>query len=82
MEISMGIRGKRFVKFVRAKLRQRKGEIDGFKDIDFSRELGVEYDTLKRWLKATEVDRLDLDNLFVFVKKYPDEFIRFMEQDD
>lgn len=75
----MGKRGKRFVSFLKLKLRQRKGEVDDYRDTDFARELGLEYSTLKRWLGEASVERVDIDNLFPILKKYGDEFIRYME---
>lgn len=78
MDLIMGTRGKRFVAFLKLKLRQRKGEIDGYKDADLARELKVEYGTLKRWLKAGSVDRLDLDNYWSVADLFDPEFTAYM----
>jgi hypothetical protein len=79
MEITMGITGERFVQFLRLKLRERKGRYDNYRDKDFARELGVEYDTLLRWLRSTSIERIDMDNLFAVKRLFGDEFLDYLE---
>lgn len=81
MEIDMGSRGELFVQFLKAKLRERKGSIDGYNDADFARELGIEYETVKRWLRSKSVKRMDLDNLLAVEDLFKDEFARFIRQE-
>lgn len=80
MDLLMGIRGERFVRFLRAKLRERKGKIDGYNDTDFAKELHVEYETLKGWIRKgrKSVDRLDLENYFAVEDALGAEFTNYI----
>lgn len=78
MVLIMGVRGARFVAFLKLKLRQRKGSIDGYNDADFARELKVEYPTFKRWLRKGSADRLDLDHYYAVEDLFGDEFKNYM----
>jgi len=79
MELIMSVHGERFVEFLKAKLRERKGRIDGYKDTHFAVELGVEYTTLKRWLALKSVERIDIENYFSIEAVFKDEFTNFMK---
>lgn len=76
----MGIRGERFVRYLRWELRQRKGKIDGYSDFDFSKDLKVEYETFKGWIRKgrVSVDRLDLDNYLAVEDALGQDFSRYM----
>lgn len=78
MEIIMSERGKRFIKFLKMKLRERKGAVDGYDDADFAAEVGIEYKTMKRWLAAKDLKRIDIDNYWVVEEKYQGELKNFM----
>lgn len=79
MEMDMGLRGERFVEFLKRKLREKKGQIDGYKDTNFAAELSIEYTTLKRWLTSRSVDRIDIDNYFLIEEKYGKEFTDYLK---
>jgi hypothetical protein len=79
MDIIMGSRGERFVQFLKQKRRERRGADDDFDDVQFAKELKVEYETLKRWLKVKSVGRIDLDNFLAVYRVYGQEFMDFLE---
>lgn len=79
MELVMGVRGERLAEFLRSKLRERKGSIDGYKDSHFAAELGVEYTTLKNWLSAKSIERIDIDNFFALEDKFGRELIDYLK---
>lgn len=79
MELIMGVRGERFVEYLKLKLRERKSVIDGYKDTDFAAEIGVEYQTLKRWLRSRSVDRIDIDNYYILEARFGAEFTNYLK---
>lgn len=81
----MGLKGERFVRFLKWKLRQRKGKIDGYDIADFAVELApIEYKTLASWVSpgTTSIGRTDLDNILPVFRLFKQEFLDFMESDD
>lgn len=78
MEIIMGKRGARFVGFLKLKLRERKGSIDGYNDADYARDLKIEYHTVKRWLSAKNVERIDIENYMAVEDVFGQEFRDYM----
>lgn len=80
MELDMGVRGERFVQFLREQLLERKGKTFGYKDNDFADELGIPATTLSRWLNSSSIDRLDLDTILDLDDKFNGELIRYLKQ--
>ena len=78
MDITMGKSGVLFVAYLKEQLRLRKGRIDNYKDTMFAEELGVEYGTLKRWLSADAVERIDLENFLALQSVFGEDFTRYL----
>ncbi|MCC6192108.1 MAG: hypothetical protein IT318_24015 [Anaerolineales bacterium] len=81
MIIEMGDKGRLFADFVRMKLRERKGRIDGYSDTDYAAELKVDYNTVKRWLKQKRISRIDLENYLAVEDVFGQELRDYLRQE-